>query len=111
MEFIGILSVIFQNFLRGSLSARARVDSPDPVKLSVFVLKVSNLEAQNRHLSDELGKLKSKWGRETAQVKAMYQTELDEARQAFDELAGKGKARLEVRASTLEDLAEELRAK
>jgi len=41
----------------------------------------------------------------------MYQTELDEARRAFDELAGKGKARLEVRASTLEDLAEELRAK
>jgi len=73
-------------------------------------LKVRSLEAQNRHLADELAKLKSKWGKETAQVKAMYETELDEARQAFDEV-GKEKARLEVRATTLEDLTEELRAK
>ena len=73
-------------------------------------MKVRNLEAQNRHLADELAKLKSKWGRETSQVKAMYETEVDEARQALDEV-GREKARLEVRASTLEDLTEELRAK
>jgi len=61
-------------------------------------------------LADELDKLKSKWGRETAQIKAMYQAELDDARRALDE-AEKEKARLEIRVSTLEDLIEELQAK
>jgi len=74
------------------------------------VLKVRNLEAQNRRLADELDKLTSKWGRETTQIKAMYQAELDDARHALDE-AEKEKARLEIRVSTLEDLIEELQAK
>ena len=73
-------------------------------------MKVRSLEAQNRHLADELAKLKFKWGKETSQVKALFQTEVDEARQALDE-AGKETARLEVRASTLGDLLEELQAK
>lgn len=73
-------------------------------------MKVRSLEAQKRQLADELDKLKSKWGRETAQIKAMYQAELDDARRALDE-AEKEKARLEIRVSTLEDLIEELQAK
>jgi len=40
----------------------------------------------------------------------MYQTELDEARRAIDEVE-KEKARLDIRISTLQDLTEELRAK
>jgi len=75
-----------------------------------YVLKVRNLEAQNRHLADELDKLTSKWGRETTQIKAMYQAELDDARHALDE-AEKEKARLEIRVSTAEDLIEEVQAK
>jgi len=73
-------------------------------------MKVRNLEAQNRHLADELDKLRSKWGKETTQVKAMYQAELEDARRAIDE-AEKEKARLEIRVSTFEDLIEELQAK
>jgi len=61
-------------------------------------------------LAGEVGKLTSKWGKETTQVKAMYQTELDEARRAIDEVE-KEKARLDIRISTLQDLTEELRAK
>ena len=64
------------------------------------------LEAQNRKLADELDKLKAKWGKETSQIKAMYQAELDEARKLLDE-AVKEKARLEVRVASLEEQLDE----
>jgi len=64
------------------------------------------LEAQNRKLADELEKLKARWGKETSQIKAMYQAELDEARKLIDE-AVKEKARLEVRVASLEEQLEE----
>ena len=69
-------------------------------------MQVRFLEAQNRKLADELEKLKSKWGKETSQIKAMYQAELDEARKLIDE-ATKEKARLEVRVASLEEQLEE----
>jgi len=53
-----------------------------------------------------LEKLKSRWGKETSQIKAMYQAELDEARKLLDE-AVKEKARLEVRVASLEEQLEE----
>jgi intermediate filament protein if len=71
---------------------------------------VRTLEAQNRKLADDLEKLKAKWGKETAQIKAMYQAELDDSRHQLDE-AEKEKARLEIRAASLEDQIEEIRAK
>jgi hypothetical protein len=72
--------------------------------------QVRFLEAQNRKLADELDKLKSKWGKETTQIKAMYQAELDEARKLLDD-AEKEKARLEIRVASLEEQLEELRQK
>jgi len=69
-------------------------------------MQVRFLEAQNRKLADELDKLKSKWGKETSQIKAMYQAELDEARKLLDE-AVKERARLEVRVASLEEQLEE----
>lgn len=74
-----------------------------------YIEKVRFLEAQNRRLADELEKLKSKWGKETSAVKAMYQAELDEARRLLDE-AEKEKARLEIRCSSLEEQIDELRS-
>jgi intermediate filament protein if len=71
---------------------------------------VRNLEAQNRKLADELEKLKNKWGKETSQIKALYQAELDEARRTLDD-AGKEKARLEIKVASLEEKIEELRVK
>jgi len=72
----------------------------------IFTGQVRFLEAQNRKLADELEKLKAKWGKETSQIKAMYQAELDEARKLLDE-AVKEKARLEVRVASLEEQLEE----
>lgn len=73
-----------------------------------YIDKVRNLEAQNRKLADELEKLKAKWGRETSQIKAMFQAELDEMRKALDD-AEKEKARLEIRIAGIEEQIDELR--
>lgn len=75
-----------------------------------YIDKVRTLEAQNRKLADELDKLKTKWGKETAQIKAMYQAELDEARRALDD-AEREKARLEIKVASLEEQIEEIRIK
>ena len=77
-------------------------------RFASYIEKVRFLEAQNRKLADELDKLKSRWGKETTQIKAMYQAELDEARRLLDE-AEKEKARLEIRCASLEELLQELR--
>jgi len=72
-----------------------------------YIEKVRFLEAQNRKLADELDKLKARWGKETTQIKAMYQAELDEARKLLDD-AVKEKARLEIRVASLEEQLEEM---
>lgn len=79
-------------------------------RFASYIEKVRFLEAQNRKLSDELDKLKSKWGKETTAIKAMYQAELDEARKLLDD-AEKEKAKLEIRVASLEEQLEEMRNK
>jgi intermediate filament protein if len=79
-------------------------------RFASYIERVRFLEAQNRKLADELDKLKSKWGKETTAIKAMYQAELDEARRLLDD-AEKEKARLQIRCSTIEQELEELREK
>jgi len=79
-------------------------------RFASYIEKVRFLEAQNRKLADELDKLKSKWGKETTAIKAMYQAELDEARRLLDD-AEKEKAKLEIRCSSMEEVIDELRAK
>jgi len=79
-------------------------------RFASYIEKVRFLEAQNRRLADELEKLKAKWGKETSQIKAMYQAELDEARKCLDD-ADKEKARLEIRVASLEEQLEEIRNK
>jgi len=78
-------------------------------RFASYIEKVRFLEAQNRKLADELEKLKSKWGKETTAIKAMYQAELDEARRLLDE-AEKEKAKLEIRCTSLEEQIDELQA-
>jgi len=79
-------------------------------RFASYIEKVRFLEAQNRKLADELDKLKARWGKETTQIKAMYQAELDEARRLLDD-AEKDKARLEIRCASLEEQLEEMRLK
>lgn len=79
-------------------------------RFASYIEKVRFLEAQNRKLSDELDKLKSKWGKETTAIKAMYQAELDEARKLLDD-AEKEKAALEIKVASLEEQLDDLRTK
>jgi len=75
-----------------------------------YIEKVRFLEAQNRKLGDELDKLKSRWGKETSQIKSMYQAELEEARRLHDD-GEKDKARLEIRVASLEEQLQEMKHK
>ena len=79
-------------------------------RFASYIEKVRFLEAQNRKLSDELDKLKSKWGKETTAIKAMYQAELDEARKLLDDCE-KEKASLEIKVASLEEQLDEMRTK
>ena len=79
-------------------------------RFASYIEKVRFLEAQNRKLADELVKLKSRWGKETTQVKAMYQAELHEARCLLDD-AEKDKARLEIRCASLKEQLDSMRQK
>ena len=79
-------------------------------RFASYIEKVRFLEAQNRKLSDELDKLKSRWGKETTAIKAMYQAELDEARRLLDE-SEKEKAKLDIKVHSLEEQLDEQRAK
>jgi len=77
-------------------------------RLANYIEKVRFLEAQNRRLADELEKLKSKWGKETEMIKAMYEAELAEARRLLDD-AVKEKSRLEIRLTSTEEYLDELK--
>jgi len=77
-------------------------------RLANYIEKMRFLEAQNRKLAEELAKLKSRWGKETNQIKAMYQAELDEARKCLDD-GDKERSRLEIKVSSLEEQLDELR--
>lgn len=79
-------------------------------RFASYIEKVRFLEAQNKRLGDELERLKSKWGIQTTQIKAMYETELAEAKRLIDE-AEKERSRLEQRVAALEEQLEELRRK
>ena len=79
-------------------------------RFASYIEKVRFLEAQNRRLADELERLKARWGKETSQIKAMYQAELDEARRLLDD-AEKEKARLEIKVASLEEQLDEVRRK
>lgn len=76
-------------------------------RLANYIEKSRFLEAQNKKLSDELEKLKSKWGKETNMIKAMFTAELEEARRLLDE-ASKDKARMEVRVASIEEILAEM---
>ncbi|ESN94112.1 hypothetical protein HELRODRAFT_186040 [Helobdella robusta] len=76
-------------------------------RFASYIEKVRFLEAQNKRLSEELEKLKQKWGKETTQIKVMFQAELDQARKVLDD-AEKEKARLEIKVASLEEVNQEL---
>ena len=70
-------------------------------RFASYIEKVRFLEAQNRKLAEELGKLKQTWGKETNSVKNMYESELEELRKLMDE-SEKQKAELQIKVDSLE---------
>ncbi|ESO03063.1 hypothetical protein HELRODRAFT_173941 [Helobdella robusta] len=79
-------------------------------RFASYIEKVRFLEAQNRKLGDELERLKLKWGKETNNIKLMYQTELDEAKKLLDD-SDRERQKLQVRVSALEEQIDILRRK
>ena len=77
-------------------------------RFSTHIEKLHFAEALNRKQADELQKLKAKWGKETSQIKAMFQGELEEARRLLDE-AVKEKSRMDIREASADEDLEELR--
>jgi len=117
MHYAGAPSGAYANITNTGVTAvkssreREKKDMQDlNERFASYIEKVRFLEAQNRRLADELEKLKLKWGKETTQIKAMYQAELDEARKCLDD-ADKEKARLEIKVASLEETFEELRSR
>ncbi|CAD5228822.1 unnamed protein product [Bursaphelenchus okinawaensis] len=54
-------------------------------KLASYIEKVRFLEAQNRKIGADLESLRNKWGKDTHNVKQMYESELKEAHKLIDE--------------------------
>ena len=71
-------------------------------RFASFIEKTRFLEAQNKKLGNELDELRSKWGKETTNIKAMYDAELAEARKLIDDLS-RDKAALEIKMSSMQE--------
>ncbi|TKR81358.1 hypothetical protein L596_015240 [Steinernema carpocapsae] len=54
-------------------------------KLASYIEKVRFLEAQNRKLQADLELLRGKWGKDTHNIRQMYEGELSEARKLIDD--------------------------
>lgn len=79
-------------------------------RLANYIEKVRFLEAQNRKLSGDLEALKSKWGKDTTNIRSMYEGELREARKLIDETA-KAKTAVEMEIQKLKDDLTAMRTK
>jgi intermediate filament protein if len=73
-------------------------------RLASYIEKVRFLEAQNRKLATDLEALRSRWGKDTSNIRQMYEGELVEARKLIDETS---KAKNSVEAQ-IQKLQEEL---
>lgn len=70
------------------------------LRLSRYIETVRFLEAQNKQLDNEIKALKAKWGKETSQVRAMFEADLEEARRIKDDLE-KENAKMEIKITSV----------
>lgn len=78
-------------------------------RLACYIDRVRNLENENARLTLEVHTSRENVNRECTNIKAMYETELSDARKLLDETA-REKARLEIDIKRLYEENEELRA-
>lgn len=74
-------------------------------RFASYLNRVGSLEAKNSALADELNKLRTKWGKETLQIKAMHQADLDDSRHDLDD-AVKNRALMEIKVASAEEQIE-----
>ncbi|KFD56334.1 hypothetical protein M514_02789 [Trichuris suis] len=71
-------------------------------RLSNYIDRVKGLESQNRKLVGDLEDLRSRWGKDTSDIKDKYAEDLSNARRTIDDMA-RQKSEIEVQISRLQD--------
>ncbi|CAJ0593656.1 unnamed protein product [Cylicocyclus nassatus] len=79
-------------------------------RLASYIEKVRFLEAQNRKLAADLEALRGKWGKDTHNIRTMYEGELSDARKLIDE-TNRQRQDLEGQIKKMQDELTELRHK
>ncbi|ETN82639.1 intermediate filament tail domain protein [Necator americanus] len=79
-------------------------------RLASYIEKVRFLEAQNRKLAADLDALRSKWGKDTHNIRNMYEGELSDAQKLIDE-TNRQRKEMEVQIKKMQDELAELRRK
>ncbi|CAD5212111.1 unnamed protein product [Bursaphelenchus okinawaensis] len=77
-------------------------------RLGNYIDRVKKLEEQNRKLVSELEDLRSRWGKDTTEIKIRYTDSLSEARKNIDN-AARNKAEVDVKVARLKEDLEEYR--
>ncbi|UMM40255.1 hypothetical protein L5515_016955 [Caenorhabditis briggsae] len=79
-------------------------------RLASYIEKVRFLEAQNRKLAADLDALRSKWGKDTHNIRNMYEGELSDAQKLIDD-TNKQRKDMESQIKKMQDELAELRRK
>lgn len=79
-------------------------------RLGNYIDRVKKLEEQNRKLVSELEDLRSRWGKDTSEIKIKYSDSLSEARKDID-TAARQKAEIDVKVARLRDDLQEYRSR
>ncbi|XGW35518.1 hypothetical protein V3C99_019052 [Haemonchus contortus] len=79
-------------------------------RLASYIEKVRFLEAQNRKLATDLDLLRSKWGKDTHNIRNMYEGELADAQKLIEE-TNRQRKELEQQIKKMQDELAELRRK
>lgn len=112
-EMVGGLSAIYTQNVASAINEARDHEKKEMQdlndRLGNYIDNIRGLESQNRKLAEELDALRSKWGRDTTSVRAMYEGELKDARKEMDEGAKK-KAEIDLKVARLQDQMNEYRS-
>ncbi|XP_003366279.1 intermediate filament protein ifb-1 [Trichinella spiralis] len=96
-----------QSFLEATEKEKRELQNLND-RLSNYIDRVKGLESQNRKLVSDLEDLRSRWGKDTSEIKEKYAGSLSDARRTIDDMA-RQKTEVEVQISRLQDDIAEFR--
>ncbi|KRZ13257.1 Intermediate filament protein B [Trichinella zimbabwensis] len=96
-----------QSFLEATEKEKRELQNLND-RLSNYIDRVKGLESQNRKLVSDLEDLRSRWGKDTSEIKEKYAGSLSDARRTIDDMA-RQKTEVEVQISRLQDDISEFR--